>query len=83
MTSSAGKISIMGTTEINGETAFALQFTEGRNMQWMDKVFLAKYDTQQNTVDLLTPFEGEDFFFRQELHQIEAELAQALKQRLA
>lgn len=77
MTSSAGKISILGTTMVNGEKAFALKFTEGRNMEWLDQVFLAKYDEQQNTVDLLTPFDGGEFFFREELREIEATLAAA------
>jgi len=81
MTSSAGKISILGETEVNGQKAFALKFTEARNMAWMDRVFLAKWDEKQNTVDLLEPFEGEEFFFRQELREIEAELAAALSCR--
>lgn len=81
MTTSAGKISILGETEVNGEQAFALKFTQARNMEWMDRVFLAKYDEQLHTVDLLEPFEGEEFFFRQELREIEAGLAAALSSR--
>ena len=77
MTSSAGKISILGTTEVNGQKAFALKFTEGRNMEWMDRVFLARYDEEQNTVDLLSPLEGDEFFFREELREIERALAAA------
>jgi lysine 2,3-aminomutase len=78
MSSSAGKISIMGTTDVNGEKAFALKFTEGRNMEWLDKVFLAKYDEQQHTVDLLEPFDTPEFFFREELRQIEGSLKDSL-----
>jgi lysine 2,3-aminomutase len=78
MTSSAGKISVLGEVEVNGEKAFALKFTEGRNMEWMDRVFLARYDEKENTVDMLQPFEGEEFFYREELKQIENDLAQAL-----
>ncbi len=83
MTSSAGKISILGETEVGGEKAFALKFTEARNMAWMDRVFLAKYDAEQHTVDLLEPLEGKEFFFREELREIEAELAAALSSRTA
>ncbi|MCM2252122.1 MAG: hypothetical protein NDJ19_07165 [Ramlibacter sp.] len=79
MTSSAGKISMIGTTEVNGEKLFALKFTEGRNMEWMDKVFLARYDEKQNTVDRLQPLEGQEFFYRDELRQIESALTDALK----
>ena len=78
MTTSAGKISILGTVEVGGETAFALKFTEGRNMEWMDRVFLAKYDQEQNTVDLLQPFDTEKFFFRNELKEIEEALHSVL-----
>jgi L-lysine 2,3-aminomutase len=81
MTSSAGKISILGTVVIGGETAFALKFTEGRNMEWMDRVFLAKYDEEQNTVDLLPPFEGGEFFYRDELREIESALSEAIRAR--
>lgn len=78
MTSSAGKISVLGEVEVNGEKAFALKFTEGRNMEWMDRVFLARFDEEQHTVDLLEPLEGGEFFYREELRQIEQELADTL-----
>lgn len=82
MTTSAGKISIMGECEVRGERAFALMFTEGRNMEWLDKVFLAKYDETTNDVKLLKPLEGDTFFFEEELAQIEHDLAAALSNRL-
>lgn len=78
MTTSAGKISILGTTKVGDEMALALKFTEGRNMEWMDRVFLAKYDQEQNTVDLLEPFDTEEFFFQDELKEIEAQLQAVL-----
>lgn len=82
MTTSAGKISIMGECEVRGERAFALMFTEGRNMEWLDKVFLAKYDETTNDVKLLKPLEGDTFFFEEELAIIEHDLAAALNNRL-
>ncbi len=82
MTISAGKLAIMGTSVINGEKCFALQFTEGRNMEWMNRVFHAKYDEQKNKVDLLLPFDTEEYFFKAELKEIEERLAEALQQRL-
>ncbi len=82
MTTSAGKISIMGQCEVGGEQAFALMFTEGRNMNWLDKVFLAKYDETTNDVKLLKPFDTDKFFFEEELATIEHDLALALSQRL-
>jgi lysine 2,3-aminomutase len=81
MTTSAGKISIMGTCQVGGEKAFALMFSEGRNMEWLDKVFLAKYDESTNDVKLLKPFDTEKFFFEEELAEIERELATVLSSR--
>lgn len=83
MTISAGKLAILGTSVIGGEKCFALQFTEGRNMEWMNRVFHAKYDEQKNKIDLLLPFDSEKFFFEDELKEIEARLAETLRQRLA
>lgn len=83
MTISAGKLSILGTSVVNGEKCFALQFTESRNMEWMSRVFLAKYDEKQNKVDLLKPLDTEKFFFQDELKEIEEGLAEALRRRLA
>ena len=83
MTISAGKLAIMGTSVINGEKCFALQFTEGRNMEWMNRVFHAKYDEQKNKIDLLLPFDTEKYFFADELKEIEVRLAETLRKRLA
>ncbi|MBK7407212.1 MAG: hypothetical protein IPL49_18945 [Saprospirales bacterium] len=74
MTSSAGKTSLLGVTEIKGEKVFVLKFNESRNMEWMDRVFLAQYDEQQNTIEKLKPYEGEKHFFEEDLHEIEENL---------
>ena len=81
MTTSAGKISILGTAEVNGETVFALKFTEGRNMDWLDRVFLARYDSHTNNVEKLEPYDTKDFFFEEELETIEKALSSALDER--
>ena len=82
MTSSAGKVSVMGTAEVHGEMVFALKFTEARNMKWLDKVFLAKYDDKQNIVELLTPYDSDSFFYEDELKEIEKNLRETLEKRL-
>lgn len=82
MTISAGKLAILGTSVIGGEKCFALQFTEARNMEWMNRVFHAKYDEQKNKIDLLLPFDTEKYFFEDELVEIEESLAAALAKRL-
>jgi len=82
MTSSAGKTSILGTVEINGEKLFALKFNESRNMEWMDKVFLAKFNEKENTVEKLLPYEGEKHFFEDELEEIENKKMKALARKM-
>lgn len=81
MTTSAGKISILGKTQVGDDEAFALKFTEGREMGWLDPVFLAKYDRETNDVARLKPHRGSRFFFEEQQDQIEAELAEQLKRR--
>lgn len=76
MTTSAGKLSLLGTAEVNGETVFALKFNESRNMAWMDKVFLARYDAREKRIDQLAPFGAPEFFFEPELREIERALAE-------
>jgi hypothetical protein len=74
MTSSAGKISLLGTVDVNGKKAFALKFNEARNMQWLDRVYLAEYDEQENTIEKLKPFEADSYFYEEELERIEKDL---------
>lgn len=76
MTTSAGKVSILGTAEVNGKKAFALKFNESRNMEWMDRVFLAKFDEQETRIDKLVPFDTKEFFFEEELERIENNLGE-------
>ena len=71
MTSSAGKISLLGEVEVNGKKAFALKFNEARNMEWLDKTFIAEYDGEQNTLGNLKPFGTDKHFFEDELKSIE------------
>jgi L-lysine 2,3-aminomutase len=77
MTSSAGKTSLLGTVEVNGQTLFALKFNEARNMEWMDKVFLVQYDEKENTIEKLKPFGAERHFYENELASIEAQAEKA------
>ncbi len=82
MTSSAGKTSLLGVTEVNGKKAFALKFNESRNMEWMDKVYLAIYDEKENTIERLKPFDSEKYFYEEELGNLEKILEEALTNQL-
>jgi lysine 2,3-aminomutase len=79
MTSSAGKISLLGEVEIEGKKLFALKFNEGRNMEWMDKVYLAEYDEKQNTVANLKPYKADKHFYEDELEEIELHLHDSIE----
>ena len=83
MTTSAGKLSLLGTVEVNGKKAFALKFNESRNMAWMDKVFLAKFDENETRIDKLQPLDTAKFFFEDELAEIEEQLSAIQQQHLA
>lgn len=82
MTSSAGKTSLLGVAEVNGQKVFALKFNEARNMEWMDKVYLAKYDEKENTIEKLKPFDTDKYFYEDELNEIERNLEKALEIRM-
>lgn len=82
MTSSSGKISLMGTTEINGDKVFVLKFNESRNMEWMDKIYFAQYDENENTIENLKPYGSDKYFYEDELLAIESKLESDLKKEL-
>lgn len=79
MTSSAGKISLLGTLELHGQKLFALKFNEGRNMEWMDQVYLAYYDEKENTIAHLKPYGSDKHFFEDELIEIENKLHETIQ----
>lgn len=81
MTTSAGKISLLGEATVAGRKALALKFNEARDMAWMDKVFLAVYDETETRVDKLVPLDGGDFFFENQLKEIENALHLTLEGR--
>ncbi len=82
-TSSAGKVSLLGTMELKGEKVFVLKFNESRNMEWMDRVYLARYDDKESTIEKLKPFDSDRYFFEDELAEIEKRLERSLEKRIA
>lgn len=63
MSATPGKIEIQGITEIAGEKVFALRFVQGRNPDWVQKPFFAKYDPEATWLNDLKPAFGEEKFF--------------------
>lgn len=67
MSASPGKVEIQGVAEIRGEKVFVLRFIQGRNPQWVQKPFFAKYDEQATWLNHLKPaFGAQQFFYEAE-----------------
>lgn len=74
MSAGPGKISIQGRETVAGEDVFILKFLQGRNSDWCDRVFFAKYDEKATWLHHLKPAFGEkEFFFEEEYRQIIAD----------
>lgn len=68
MSASPGKIQVLGITEVCSEKVFVLSFIQGRNSDWVNKPFFAKYDDSATWFDELKPAFNEDsFFFEKDL----------------
>ncbi len=63
MSAGPGKVEIQGIDVVNGEKVFILRFIQGRNPDWVQRIFFAKYDPQATWFDDLVPAFGEEKFF--------------------
>lgn len=74
MSCTPGKVQIVGTSEVpvNGrnEKVFVLQMIQGRNPDWVNRPFFAKYDPAARWMDDLRPAFGDKFFFDAELEEM-------------
>lgn len=74
MSCTPGKVQILGVKEIpmNGklEKVFVLQMIQGRNPDWVNRPFFAKYDPNARWMDDLVPAFGDKFFFDEELDEM-------------
>jgi KamA family protein len=72
MSSHPGKVEIQGVTEVAGEKVFVLRLIQGRNPDWVQRPFFAKYNEDATWLNHLEPAFGEDrFFFDEELAAME------------
>lgn len=68
MSATPGKVQIIGVTEVQGEKVFVLTFIQGRNSEWVERPFFARYDKAATWLKDLEPAFGEgEFFFEREL----------------
>jgi L-lysine 2,3-aminomutase len=71
MSADPGKVQILGVSEVAGEKVFVLRFLQGRNPDWVQKPFFAKYDKDAVWIDDLKPaFNQKDFFYSKEFEQM-------------
>ena len=68
MSATPGKVQVDGVVTIKGEKVFALRFLQGRNPDWVQRPFFAKYDENAIWLDDLKPAFEEKFFFEDELN---------------
>lgn len=74
MSAGPGKVELQGVTEINGEKVFVLRFIQGRNPEWVQRPFFARYDEQATWLNQLQPAFGEKrFFFEDEYEAMQHE----------
>lgn len=71
MSSGPGKIEIQGIANIADERVFVLRFIQGRNPDWVQRPFFAKFDDGATWYDQLQPAFGEkEFFFQAEYNRM-------------
>ncbi|MCK2127573.1 lysine 2,3-aminomutase [Thauera aromatica] len=66
MSASPGKVEIQGVAEIAGEKVFVLRFIQGRNPDWVQRPFFARFDDKATWLDQLVPAFGEEKWFWQD-----------------
>jgi hypothetical protein len=74
MSASPGKVEVQGVTEVAGEKVFVLRLIQGRNPDWVQRPFFARYDPEATWFSDLKPAFGEaHFFFDDEYEAIRAQ----------
>ena len=72
MSATPGKALIDGIAEVGGERVFVMKFLQGRNPDWVNRVFFAKFNPHACWLDDLEPAFGADvFFYETEMNQLQ------------
>jgi len=70
MSCSPGKVLIDGIVKINNKKVFALKFIQGRNPDWVNRLFFAQYDNKADWMDQMQPLSDEGFFYEEEFEEM-------------
>jgi KamA family protein len=63
MSTTYGKVEVQGVCEVQGEKVFVLRFIQGRDADWVQRPFFARYCEKATWFDDLKPAFGERKFF--------------------
>ncbi|MGE0482535.1 MAG: KamA family radical SAM protein [Gammaproteobacteria bacterium] len=63
MSAGPGKVEVQGVARVHGEDVFVLRFIQGRNPDWVQQPFFARFDPHATWLDQLEPAFGEETFF--------------------
>ena len=69
MSAGPGKVEVQGVTEIGGEKVFVLRFIQGRNSDWVQRPFFARFDPTATWLNHLKPAFGDEHFFFEEEYE--------------
>ena len=69
MSATPGKVHVIGTAQLNNEKVIVLRFLQGRNPDWVQRPFFAKYDDKAIWLDDLKPALTDKFFFETEMNK--------------
>lgn len=69
MSAGPGKVEVQGVAEVAGEKVFVLRFIQGRNPDWVQRPFFAKYDPAATWLDQLRPAFGDARWFWQDEYE--------------
>ena len=80
MSATPGKVLVDGVTEVGGEKVIVLKFVQGRDPDWVNRLFFAAYDDKASWLDELRPAFGEEkFFFTDELDNMKTDTGQRVQ----
>jgi L-lysine 2,3-aminomutase len=71
MSCTPGKVLVDGIAEVQGQKVFALKFIQGRNPEWANRVFFAKYDETARWLDDLKPAFCDRWWWQEELEEMQ------------
>ena len=74
MSTTPGKVQVLGVSEINGQKVIILQFLQGRNPDWVGKPFFAKFDENAIWLDDLKPAFSDTFFYQEEFYEMKEKM---------